>query len=119
MKNMQQFLGKKYKISLYYRKDEGKIMMKEKVKEFIVKNLKWIILFICLIGFLAIAEDEFNKEITNPVQPTYPYKAKYIGKYIFENNCIRYLYKGESYEEDEMNCPGKLERILYHGDSDE
>ena len=37
--------------------------MKEKVKEFIVKNLKWIILFICLIGFLAIAEDVFNKEI--------------------------------------------------------
>ena len=27
--------------------------MKEKVKEFIVKNFKWIILFICLIGFLA------------------------------------------------------------------
>jgi len=47
---------------------------------------------------------EFNKEITNPAQPTYPYKAKYTGK---------------SYEEDEMNCPGKLERILYHGDSDE
>lgn len=65
MKNMQQFLGKKYKISLYYRKDEGKIMMKEKVKEFIVKNLKWIILFICLIGFLTIAEDVFNKEIMN------------------------------------------------------
>jgi len=65
MKNMQQFLGKKYKISLYYRKDEGKIMMKEKVKEFIVKNLKWIILFICLIGFLSIAEDVFNKEIVN------------------------------------------------------
>lgn len=65
MKNMQQFLGKKYKISLYYRKDEGKIMMKEKVKEFIAKNLKWIILFICLIGFLSIAEDVFNKEIMN------------------------------------------------------
>lgn len=65
MKNMQQFLGKKHKISLYYRKDEGKIMMKEKVKEFIVKNLKWIILFICLIGFLSIAEDVFNKEIMN------------------------------------------------------
>ena len=65
MKNMQQFLGKKYKISLYYRKDEGKIMMKEKIKEFIVKNLKWIILFICLIGFLSIAEDVFNKEIMN------------------------------------------------------
>lgn len=39
--------------------------MKEKVKEFIVKNLKWIILFICLIGFLALAEDVFNKEIMN------------------------------------------------------
>lgn len=39
--------------------------MKEKVKEFIVKNLKWIILFICLIGFLTIAENVFNKEIMN------------------------------------------------------
>lgn len=37
--------------------------MKEKVKEFIINNLKWIILFICLIGFLALAEDVFNKEI--------------------------------------------------------
>lgn len=39
--------------------------MKEKIKRFIVKNLKWIILFICLIGFLALAEDVFNKEIMN------------------------------------------------------
>lgn len=39
--------------------------MKEKVKEFIVKNLKWIILFICLIGFLSLAEDVFHKEIMN------------------------------------------------------
>ena len=37
--------------------------MKEKIKRFIVKNLKWIILFICLIGFLALAEDVFHKEI--------------------------------------------------------
>lgn len=37
--------------------------MKKKIKEFITKNLKWIILFICLIGFLALAEDVFNKEI--------------------------------------------------------
>ena len=36
-----------------------------KVKEFIIKNLKWVILFICLIGFLALAEDVFNKEILN------------------------------------------------------
>ena len=39
--------------------------MKEKLKEFIVKNLKWIVLFICLIGFFALAEDVFNKEIMN------------------------------------------------------
>lgn len=39
--------------------------MKEKVKEFIINNIKWIILFICLIGFLALAEDVFNKEIMN------------------------------------------------------
>ena len=37
--------------------------MKKKIKEFITKNSKWVILFICLIGFLAIAEDVFNKEI--------------------------------------------------------
>ena len=39
--------------------------MKDKIKEFITKNLKWIILFICLIGFLALAEDVFHKEIMN------------------------------------------------------
>lgn len=39
--------------------------IKEKIKEFMTKNLKWIILFICLIGFLALAEDVFNKEIMN------------------------------------------------------
>ncbi len=39
--------------------------MKEKLKKFIVKNLKWIVLFICLIGFFSLAEDVFNKEIMN------------------------------------------------------
>ena len=39
--------------------------MRENIKEFIVKNLRWIIVFICLIGFLALAEDVFNKEIMN------------------------------------------------------
>ena len=37
--------------------------MKEDWKEFIKKNLKWVVLFICLVGFLALAEDVFNKEI--------------------------------------------------------
>lgn len=39
--------------------------MKEKIKEFINKNFKWLILFIALIGFLALAENVFNKEIMN------------------------------------------------------
>lgn len=42
--------------------------MKLKAKElkmWIIKNLKWIILFVCIIGFLALAEDVFNKEIMN------------------------------------------------------
>lgn len=39
--------------------------MKEKIKEIITKNFKWIILFICIVGFLALAEDVFNKEIMN------------------------------------------------------
>ena len=39
--------------------------MKEKIKEFIIINWKWIVLFICLIGFLELAEDVFNKEIMN------------------------------------------------------
>jgi len=40
-----------------------RLYMKEKIKDFIIKNLRWILLFICLIGFFAIAEDVFNKEI--------------------------------------------------------
>ena len=39
--------------------------MKEKKKEFMKKNFKWLVLFIALIGFLALAEDVFNKEIMN------------------------------------------------------
>ena len=39
--------------------------MKEKMKEITKKNFKWLVLFIALIGFLALAEDVFNKEIMN------------------------------------------------------
>ena len=50
-------------ITIYFRFIVLHLKMKEKSKEFIIKNLKWIILFICLIGFLALAEDVFHKEI--------------------------------------------------------
>lgn len=37
----------------------------KRMKNIIISNLKWIILFACLIGFLALAEDVFNEEIMN------------------------------------------------------
>lgn len=39
--------------------------MKGKIEVFIAKNLKWIILFACLVGFLAITREVFSKEIMN------------------------------------------------------
>lgn len=37
----------------------------KKIKDLAIRNLKWIILFICVIGFLSLAENVFNKEIMN------------------------------------------------------
>lgn len=39
--------------------------MIEKCQKFIINNCKWIICFICLILFVALAEDVFNHEIMN------------------------------------------------------
>lgn len=36
---------------------------RKKIKELVIENLKWIVLFICIIGFIELAEDVFNKEI--------------------------------------------------------
>ena len=52
--------------------------MKEKIKDFIIKNLRWILLFICLIGFLALAEDVFNKEIMNGDIIGYKFISTYL-----------------------------------------
>ena len=52
--------------------------MKEKIKEFIKKNLKWIILFITMIGFLALAEDVFNKEIMKGDIIGYKFISSYL-----------------------------------------
>ena len=49
---------------------------------------------------------EFNKEITNPAQPIYPYKTKYTGKYIFENNETKrliFLYISIIDDEEKFN----------------
>lgn len=50
----------------------------EKIKEFAIKNLKWIILFICIIGFLLIAEDVFHKEIMNGDAIGYNFISTYL-----------------------------------------
>lgn len=39
--------------------------MKENVIKFIKNNWRWMLLFICLIGFLALAEEVFHQEIMN------------------------------------------------------
>ena len=44
---------------------EKEEIMKENVIKFIKNNWRWMLLFICLIGFLALAEDVFHKEIMN------------------------------------------------------
>ena len=49
-----------------------------KAKEFMIKNLKWIILFICLIISLALAEDVLEKEITQGDIIGYNIVSKYL-----------------------------------------
>ena len=44
---------------------EKEEIMKENVIKFIKNNWRWMILFICLIGFLALAEEVFHQEIMN------------------------------------------------------
>lgn len=44
---------------------EKEEIMKENVIKFIKNNWKWMLLFICLIGFLALAEEVFHQEIMN------------------------------------------------------
>jgi len=50
----------------------------EEVKEIVIKNIKWIILFICIIGFLALAEDVFNQEIMNGDIIGYKFISTYL-----------------------------------------
>ncbi len=40
-------------------------MKQKKLTKFEIKNLKWIILFICIIGFIAILENVCEQEIIN------------------------------------------------------
>lgn len=50
----------------------------EKTKEFIKKNFKQILFFLCIILFLAFAEDLFNKEIVRGDVIGYQFISDYI-----------------------------------------
>ena len=52
--------------------------MKDKIKIFLYRNLKWIILLVCIIGFLKIAEDIFSKEIMSADIIGYGLISKYL-----------------------------------------
>ena len=52
--------------------------MLKRTKEVFLKNYKWIICFICLILFLALAEDVFNKEIMNGDVIGYKFISTYL-----------------------------------------
>ena len=47
-----------------------------KVKDFLLKNLKWIILFITLVLFLMIVEDVMDEEIMSTDSKGYAYYSK-------------------------------------------
>lgn len=52
--------------------------MNKNIKEIVVKNWKWIILFICIVGFLLLAEDVFHKEIMNGDTIGYKFISTYL-----------------------------------------
>ncbi len=56
--------------------------MKEKVKKFLKKNLKWIIVFLCLIYFLEITGDVYEKEIMTKDIIGYKIISKFMSEYI-------------------------------------
>lgn len=52
--------------------------MLNKLKEYIINNYKWIICFICIVLFLALTEDVFNREIMNGDIIGYNFISKYL-----------------------------------------
>ena len=61
--------------------DKWKGKMKHEIKRikiFLLRNLKWIILLVCMIGFLKILEDVFSKEIMNADVIGYGLISKYL-----------------------------------------
>lgn len=49
-----------------------------KIKRVIIKNMKWIALFICMIAFLAILEDVLKMKIIKLDEVSYGFISKYL-----------------------------------------
>lgn len=67
-----------YAEELYRKQSIRSVVFVAKVKEFICKNFKQILFFLCIILFLALAEDVFNKEIMNGDVIGYKFISDYI-----------------------------------------
>lgn len=52
--------------------------MKEKIKNIFIKNLKWIIIFVCLSVFIKFTKDVFYKEIIWLDNLAYKYIVEYL-----------------------------------------
>ena len=55
----------KIKQCIKQKMKKGQVMKleKKKIKEWLINNAKWIALFLGIVGFLALAEDVWNKEL--------------------------------------------------------
>ena len=53
-------------------------MLSKKIKKLFSENLIWIILFACVVCFLALAEDVFTHEIMNGDVIGYKFTSKYL-----------------------------------------
>lgn len=59
----------------------------ERIKSVILNNYKWIICFVCLILFLALAEDVFNHEIMKGDIIGY----KFVSTYLISNSLTPFI----------------------------
>lgn len=61
-------------------------------------------------------EDDYYFNIKKEVNETisYPYDVLYTGKYVFNNDCVKYLYAGNKLTNND--CGTTLKEIYYHGD---
>ena len=89
-----------------------------------------LILFVSIVGYyltmLGTKKNRLDQTITEVEKESafdyqlgvdnrelsYPYRAEYTGKYVFDDDCYVYLYKYKVYNREDIRCEGKLEKIF-------